>query len=648
MSRNILVSKLTCSEVLAAYEFMLCPSMKYTLCATTLIKQECEKIDQSYLPVLLSWMGINRNTKRAILFGPPSLGSQGFTCTYTDQGISQLSMFIGHLRLKQEIGKLIWVLVEHLQLVIGVGEPVFAYNFSKVESYVESNWLTSLWTFSNSIRATIHMEDKWVIQLQRKEDMFLMTALSDRKWALTPKMMKRINACRLFLQVITLADICDGSGSYVTGNILKGQKHADRRSRYEWASQAYPSSLAWRLWNTMLRKCFCRNETGTAHLRHPLRRWLSPSPKHQVWLNYVNPNNSTLVTIPYGSALFCTHEQAYTSKIFHRRFVTHFTRPKRLIPVTILHESPIIIQISGVPLSWQSTPLDTSITVLRIPDYNIQAYIHSMTPFHQNAVGHVTISSVNIPCLSADIRNGTIVIASDGSVKEDATPGWIVHGPNSRKHGNGHGMVPGGGAPISSLRPECGGFLASLIAIDAILSTTPAILSGGSPPPIKQVCVLIDSKALISRINRWNTKGIKEVLAPDFDLIQAAHTIADKHNLKIIPAHIKSHQDDGVPYEDLKRQARMNCDCDALAEATRQCEHCNKCADHHCRLPPGHCATVEIDRRYITSHLAIAIREASFRDEAINYIIKNAKWSSADIFNLVDWESRQNASKKIF
>ena len=176
------------------------------------------------------------------------------------------------------------------------------------------------------------MEDKWVIQLQRKEDVFLMTALSGKKWALTSKMMKRINACRLFLQVITLADICDGSGSFVTGNILKGQKHIDRRSRYEWASQAYPSSLAWRLWNTMLRKCFCRNKTGTAYLRHPLGRWLSPSPKHHMWLNYVNPNNRTLVTIPYGSAIFCTHEQAYTSQTFHRRFVTCFTRPKKVDP----------------------------------------------------------------------------------------------------------------------------------------------------------------------------------------------------------------------------------------------------------------------------------------------------------------------------
>jgi hypothetical protein len=170
----------------------------------------------------------------------------------------------------------------------------------------------------------------------------------------------------------------------------------------------------------------------------------------------------------------------------------------------------------------------------------------------------------------------------------------------------------------------------------------------GLPTPSRQVCALIDSKALISRINRWNTKGIKEVLGPDFDILQAAHAIANKPNITILPAHIKSHQDDGVPYKDLSWQAKMNCDCDALAEATCKCEHCSKSADSLYRLPPGHCATVEIDGRYITSHLALEIREASFQGAAIQYIIKNAKWSSVDVFHMVDWESQQNASKKIF
>jgi len=75
--------------------------------------------------MFLSKMGFNKNTKRLLLFGPPSLGAFGFTDTYTDQGISQLSLFIGHIRCKQEIGTLLRILMEHLQLVIGFGSPLF-------------------------------------------------------------------------------------------------------------------------------------------------------------------------------------------------------------------------------------------------------------------------------------------------------------------------------------------------------------------------------------------------------------------------------------------------------------------------------------------------------------------------------------------
>ncbi len=45
--------------------------------------------------------------------------------------------------------------------------------------------------------------------------------------------------------------------------------------------------------------------------------------------------------------------------------------------------------------------------------------------------------------------------------------------------------------------------------------------------------------------------------------------------------------------------------------------------------------------------MAKAIREASFRQEMINYISKNAGWLSPSIFPLVDWAARANAGTKI-
>ena len=95
MSMHIAVSQLKRHEVAIAYRMMLRPAMKYTLSSTTLTTQECTKVDRSYLPTLLSWMGINRCTKQTLRFGPPSLGALGFTNTCTDQGIAPGSAFAG-------------------------------------------------------------------------------------------------------------------------------------------------------------------------------------------------------------------------------------------------------------------------------------------------------------------------------------------------------------------------------------------------------------------------------------------------------------------------------------------------------------------------------------------------------------------------
>ena len=75
----------------------------YSLSSTTLTIHECVRVDRSYLPTLLSRMGFNRYIKQLLLFGPPSLGAFGFTNTWTDQGIAQIQLLLGHLRKNEEI-----------------------------------------------------------------------------------------------------------------------------------------------------------------------------------------------------------------------------------------------------------------------------------------------------------------------------------------------------------------------------------------------------------------------------------------------------------------------------------------------------------------------------------------------------------------
>jgi hypothetical protein len=166
MSHNIAVSHLQRHEAMLAYKMMLHPAMKYTLSSTTLSRSECTQVDRSYLPTFLSHMGINRCTKQLLLFGPTSLGAIGFTNTWTDQGIAQVQLLMGHLRQQGEIGQLAIILLEILQLVIGSVLPLFSYPLSQVLKYCQRTWLLHVWDFLVSIEDTIHMEHKWTLAIQ--------------------------------------------------------------------------------------------------------------------------------------------------------------------------------------------------------------------------------------------------------------------------------------------------------------------------------------------------------------------------------------------------------------------------------------------------------------------------------------------------
>ena len=177
MSINIAASHLQRHEVILAYKMMLQPAMKYTLSSTTLNTLECTQVDRSYLPTMLSHMGFNRNTKQLLLFGPPSLGAIGFTNTWTDQGIAQVQLFLGQIRKKEEIGLLLHIIMENLQLVIGSSRPLFTYPLLQVLKFCPRNWIINVWDFLLSINGTIQLEKSWHLETQRTNDLFLMDTI---------------------------------------------------------------------------------------------------------------------------------------------------------------------------------------------------------------------------------------------------------------------------------------------------------------------------------------------------------------------------------------------------------------------------------------------------------------------------------------
>jgi hypothetical protein len=64
------------------------------------------------------------------------------------------------------------------------------------------------------------------------------------------------NRFRLYLRVMTLADIYDGLGDHVTRSGPAGHHDTDRPHYYEWPAQGYPSGGDWTIWRTAIAQAF--------------------------------------------------------------------------------------------------------------------------------------------------------------------------------------------------------------------------------------------------------------------------------------------------------------------------------------------------------------------------------------------------------
>ena len=80
---------------------------------------------------------------------------------------------------------------------------------------------------------------------------------------------------------------------------------------------------------------------------------------------------------------------------------------------------------------------------------------------------------------------------------------------------------------------------------------------------------------------------------------------------------------------------------------TQACKQCNDTLDKIYAPPTGHIASLEIAGKFITSHIASAIKEASYHKELTQYITNRSRWQNTETFYCIDWEARSRAGKLV-
>jgi hypothetical protein len=87
------------------------------------------------------------------------------------------------------------------------------FPFAKYEQWIEGNWITSLWQLLFTLSMKLEVEDYCVPSPAWANDIMLMDEALRQSY--TPRQLHPINQCRLYLQVLTLSDICSANGKFL-------------------------------------------------------------------------------------------------------------------------------------------------------------------------------------------------------------------------------------------------------------------------------------------------------------------------------------------------------------------------------------------------------------------------------------------------
>ena len=239
---------------------------RYPLPATTLSEKICKTIVWPVLNVLLPKCHINRNFPQKLLYGPSSCLGLDLPSLFVQQGIYHVSDILEHLHYNDVTGHLIHTEIEHLHLETGQSNFSLSANFALIaKTLLTSNcWVLATWKFMHQYKISIDLSLP-TFPLRRQNDQYLMQALIHS--TIAPTLWKKFNQCRLYLNVIILADICTGDGTEICKAAFEGTfVQGTSRNNIPWPPRDTPPSTAWKVWANCLIQLFCNGTNGRLSL----------------------------------------------------------------------------------------------------------------------------------------------------------------------------------------------------------------------------------------------------------------------------------------------------------------------------------------------------------------------------------------------
>ena len=161
-------SNLTGEEKLISYQRQLLMRLQYPLPCRLLTQTQLTQVQRPLLVEAMNAMGLNLTYPRCILYGDSIYQGLEMTNLYVYQGIEKIKMYVGHIRLDNETGKLLQIEKSFLELESGRGKCPLASPEICNDSWMPSTWITTLGSFMCECDGSLVTDDTRIIGINRE------------------------------------------------------------------------------------------------------------------------------------------------------------------------------------------------------------------------------------------------------------------------------------------------------------------------------------------------------------------------------------------------------------------------------------------------------------------------------------------------
>ena len=561
-ANNIRRGNLTQTQTYIATVSTIWKTVEYPLTALDLTVNEIKSTIWPIHKVALKKMGIHPCISSSIREGPRRLLGVGLSNPFNTQGVRRILAIMEHLWHKTPTGDLLLLNLEDLMVELGVFGSLFSIeNRASLKWALTPNaWIRSVITYAHDNDISLDTPHLQTVQPSRRDDRSLMLGFSAHGFDTLDLL--RLNRCRLYYQVASLADISTAKGDKIAQSYLgshgKDAVGFSRHAVIKWPIQQRPPRSDLKFFRDCSMRVFCHD--GTWDLRRKLGPWiLSEKQLLSNWDWYFHSSSNSLVLLHHDArSSWYKLSPSQPRSRYSRHFLPspYSTRdPHDASFADVIRVSTSLTSPSFILMENISVPIDLP-PVIHIPTALSArfSYFLSLCPEAPYIAQEIEIS-LSINNLVADIADGKGIAVSDGSYFKEyhiGSASWIITGEDDSEFIIGGGLCPGRLQDINSYSAELWGLLGISVALWALEKA--ADISGSLVIACDGMSAL--QQSLITYPDTLTAK------AQHFDLISAIMGYWRQMKCSAIPTWVEAHLDDHMDRMSMPRLNKLNAERD--------------------------------------------------------------------------------------